>query len=690
MRLLWKRVALPWALALFAAASVGCGVSSDGRVASATRPPSADAGTPSTDASATARPGTGPDDIVYDRTQMAEFPCHGMEFTIMGGCTPDEQAQIEAKIRARAAAGLKIGVVELDKVAGVDPPSSADIVYDPSAMAEFPCHAMANTIMGDCTPAEVDALRAQLLARRASGAPEPVPIALFEPGDDLGADAGLAPNAAPSMALDLEDGARIALDARPVTWAVGGMALPGYAYNGSIPGPLFRVRQGSSINVDFTNRIDMDTTIHWHGLRHESGMDGVPGVSQTVVKPGGTFAYRLRFPDEGIYWYHPHVREDIQQDAGMYGMMLVEPAETGDWPAADVAEVLVLDDVFAEDGQRVPYGRDHASFAIMGRFGNTMVVNGRSDYRLAVEQGDLVRFYVGNVANVRTFRLSFDGAPIKRVGGDMSRYLYESWVDDVIIAPAERYIVDVAFDEARPYRILHGGEGSANVLGTIDVAPSRRPATAAREAFEALRATSSVAADVQRFQQYADQPPDIELELTVDIPDMLNIVRTDDPAPSPVEGDESLDEDHDADEANDEAAHAAEGIEWEDDMLAVNRASTSEGVHWMIRDKASGAVNHEVAYAFSVGDKVRIRLHNLGDSQHPMQHPIHFHGQRLLVLSRDGVPETNPVWKDTILMPIGQTAEIVMDVTNPGTWMVHCHIAEHLETGMMFQFTVTE
>lgn len=670
--------------ALCALAAVGCAFVIGGPAAEPTRRPAA-ASTAAVEPAAAVAPrqGTGPDDIVYDPAQMADFACHGMDFTIMGRCSPEERAAVEAEIRARAARGERVGVVELPGAAAdADRPATADdIVYDPSAMAEFPCHAMGRTIMGDCTPAEVDALRAELLAQRAAGEPTPTPFPLFAPGDGLAERAAPLPPAGSSLTLPLEDGARLDLDARPVTWSVGGADIPGYGYNGTIPGPLLRVRQGSTVEVDFANRIDLPTTIHWHGLRHDYKMDGVPGVSQDPVVPGGAFRYRLRFPDAGLYWYHPHVREDIQQDAGLYGMILVEPAEAGDWPPADVEEVLVLDDVFLEDGALVPFGRDHASFAIMGRFGNAVVANGRDDYRLEVVQGDVVRFYLGNVANVRAFRVSFDGAPTKRVGGDMSRYLAEAWVDDVVIAPAERFVVDVAFDEARTYRILHRAAGAERVLGTIDVRPSRRPRTAAREAFDALHVTGSVAADIAPYRRYADLPPDIELELTVDIPDMITLDRADEPP------DEHANEEP-AGHADDDAH--ADGIEWEDDMLAVNRASTSEGVDWMIRDVATGAVNHDIHHEFEVGDVVRIRLRNLGDSQHPMQHPIHFHGQRLLVLSRDGVPEANPVWKDTVLMPVGQTAELLLEVTNPGVWMVHCHIAEHLETGMMYSFTVTD
>jgi FtsP/CotA-like multicopper oxidase with cupredoxin domain len=87
---------------------------------------------------------------------------------------------------------------------------------------------------------------------------------------------------------------------------------------------------------------------------------------------------------------------------------------------------------------------------------------------------------------------------------------------------------------------------------------------------------------------------------------------------------------------------------------------------------------------------VKIRLVNEMDSDHPMHHPFHIHGAgRFLVLARDGVAEPNLVWSDTVLVRTGETVDIVLDVTNAGRWMAHCHIAEHHESGMMFSFEVT-
>jgi FtsP/CotA-like multicopper oxidase with cupredoxin domain len=135
----------------------------------------------------------------------------------------------------------------------------------------------------------------------------------------------------------------------------------------------------------------------------------------------------------------------------------------------------------------------------------------------------------------------------------------------------------------------------------------------------------------------------------------------------------------------------AGGIEWEDDMVEVNRLTTPANMRWKLIDRETGAENAAIDWRFRVGDQVKIRLLNEMAGDHPMHHPFHIHGAgRFLVLSRDGAVEPNLVWKDTVLVRTGETVDILLDVTNPGRWMAHCHIAEHHESGMMFSFDVEE
>ena len=148
---------------------------------------------------------------------------------------------------------------------------------------------------------------------------------------------------------------------------------------------------------------------------------------------------------------------------------------------------------------------------------------------------------------------------------------------------------------------------------------------------------------------------------------------------------------HDHDHAGGDHSHDAGGIEWEDDMLEVNRITTPANMRWKLVDRDTGAEGHAIDWRFRVGDQVKIRIVNEMDSDHPMHHPFHIHGAgRFLILARDGITEPNLVWKDTVLVPTGQTVDILLDVTHAGVWMAHCHIAEHHESGMMLTFTVDE
>jgi FtsP/CotA-like multicopper oxidase with cupredoxin domain len=134
-----------------------------------------------------------------------------------------------------------------------------------------------------------------------------------------------------------------------------------------------------------------------------------------------------------------------------------------------------------------------------------------------------------------------------------------------------------------------------------------------------------------------------------------------------------------------------DGLEWEDLMPEINRESDPNNMIWKLVDRETGAENHDITWAFTEGERVKIRLVNEMDSDHPMHHPFHVHGAgRFLILSRDGQPEPNLVWKDTVLVRAGETVDILLYVTNPGLWMAHCHIAEHAESGMMFSFEVQE
>jgi len=495
----------------------------------------------------------------------------------------------------------------------------------------------------------------------------------FLPG--VGVDPSTLPLARPREVADLADGDTLALDAMLVRRTIAGKTFTMYGFNGQAPGPLIRVARGATIHVHFTNRIDLPTTVHWHGVRLDNRFDGVPGLTQDAVPPGGTFDYTVHFPDAGIYWYHPHVREDIQQDLGLYGNMLVRSERAGYDNPVNREEVVMLDDILIAGDSLVPWGRDAGNFTLMGRFGNVLLLNGEQRFDRTYTAGEVVRFYLTDVSNTRSFNLSFGDAPVKLVAADIGKFEREMTVPAVSIAPAQRYVVEVLFDRPGEYVLTNriqtvnhmDGRFVAHVdtLGTITVRDGP-PAQDYATAFHTLREDTVVAREVEPYRRYLDAPPDHELLLTVAIRDLpiqvMQFIAIDTIYRQPVE--------------------------WTDPMPNMNWLSTSHEVRWILRDVATGRENMDIDWRFRVGQVVKIRLRNDPDAFHPMQHPIHLHGQRFLVLAQDGVPNRNLAWKDTALVPVGSTIDILLEVSNPGRWMLHCHIAEHLEAGMMMAFAV--
>src|SRR5215218_3256947 len=294
------------------------------------------------------------------------------------------------------------------------------------------------------------------------------------------------PEATRPELLELAPGDTLDLRVGPVAKRLGDTTVRMLGYNGSIPGPTLKVRQGAEVIVHVTNHGDLDTTVHWHGLRLENKYDGVPHETQTPIPVGGSFTYRIRFPDPGLYWYHPHIREDYTQEMGLYGNILVEPAEPDYWPPANRDLVLTLDDVLVEDGKIASFSVSETSYAAMGRFGNLLLVAGEPELALEARQGEVVRLYLTNTANTRVFKVKLPGAQMKLVGGDSGRCEREEIVGEAILAPSERVVLDVLFDRAGELALEHHTPEKVYRLASIAV--SEEPVTPSLvESFEELR-----------------------------------------------------------------------------------------------------------------------------------------------------------------------------------------------------------
>jgi FtsP/CotA-like multicopper oxidase with cupredoxin domain len=386
---------------------------------------------------------------------------------------------------------------------------------------------------------------------------------------------------------------------------------------------------------------------------------------------------------------------------GLYGTILVDPAEPDYWPPAHRDVVLTLDDVLLEDGAIAPFSRTETNFAAMGRYGNVLLVAGETDLALTARTGEVLRMWLVNTANSRVFRATLPGARMKLVGGDNGRVEHEEFVDAVVVGPSERAVVDVLVDRPGEYVLEHRTPDSTYRLASITVTEELAEPSLT-EAFDRLRSAPELAAERRRLQEELVRPPDkilaIVAEMDMDGMDMgemdmgeMDMGERDMPMPEHV-GPHAPHDTAVADptQPTPAAEQDSGGIEWEDHMVEMNRAMTSANMHWNFLDRTAGQNAPPVDWRFTVGDRVKIRLVNEKDSDHPMHHPFHIHGAgRFLVLARDGAPESNLVWKDTVLIPTGQTVDLLLDVTHEGTWMAHCHIAEHMHSGMMFSFTVT-
>lgn len=408
-----------------------------------------------------------------------------------------------------------------------------------------------------------------------------------------------------------------------------------WGFNGKVPGDEIRIPQGERLRVNVTNQLKEETTVHWHGIRVPNAMDGVSHLTQKPIKPGETFAYEFDVPDAGTHWYHPHQNGFEQVGRGLYGPLIVEERKP---IQVDRDIVWVLDDWrLAKDAQiSEGFGNLH-DIAHNGRLGNTVTINGRDPDPLHVHAGERIRIRLINAANARIFGLNFashnpkiialDGQPVEPFepsGGKvvLGPAMRADIILDMTQNAGEKFIVTDHFYQSQKYRLVN-----------IVYGPER------------LR----------------DAPPDTPITLpanTLPEPDLKTAERHDVRFNGGMMGGMMMGGKRDS-----------------GNMMNMMR----EGKVWFINGVA--ATGHVMDPLLTLTKDRSYILAMQNDTA--WHHPIHLHGHSFRVLSRKGKPTPRREWQDTVLMAPRENVEIAFVADNPGSWMFHCHVLEHMAGGMM-------
>jgi len=455
--------------------------------------------------------------------------------------------------------------------------------------------------------------------------------------------------------------AALALPARRPAHAVGSAptvirALPGTAqllpagepqtavwgFDGMVPGPILRVRQGDTLRVRLENELPQPTTIHWHGIRIDNAMDGVAGLTQEAVPPGEAFDYAFTVPDAGTFWYHPHNLSWEQVARGLYGLLIVDEPDP---PAVDQDIALVFDDWRLDEAGQI----HEASFGAMmdwshaGRLGNTLTINGQDLMEVPVSAGQRVRLRVCNTANARILNLRFEKhthTVIAVDGQPVPPFVLEDGATTLMPGQRIDLIADMTLAPGAEAAITEVTGGGRLVAG--------------RFAYDARSVTREAALNPPAGLPANPLPEQLDLANAQEV-----TLR--------MEGG---------------AMGRMREATYQGQKLGI-RELVAQGKVWAFNGQAG--MTDRPLFDATLGKTVRLTMIN--DTNWP--HAMHFHGHHVRETARSQGSVRADVWRDTVFLDRGETVSVAFVADNPGKWMLHCHMLEHQAGGMATWFKVS-
>lgn len=470
------------------------------------------------------------------------------------------------------------------------------------------------------------------------------------------------------------------------------------AINGTVPGPLLRLREGEDVELNVTNRLDEDTSIHWHGLLVPPGMDGVPGLSFPGIRPGETFQYRFTLRQSGTYWYHSH--SGLQEQQGHYAPIIIEPAGPEPY-SSDREHVIVLSDWTDEnpmevlrnlkgDGGYYNFGKrtvpwffrdlvrspgatirdrdmwgrmrmDPTDIADVSGATYTFLMNGRAsgdNWTALFRPGERVRLRFINASAMTYFDVKIPGLRMRVVQAD-GQDVEPVDVDEFQIAVAETYDVIVEPQAGMAYTIfaqsldrsgyargtLAERDGATTAIPPMDARPLRTMADMGMAGHDGHEAMAEMPAMPEHAGHAMPMSPK-----KLAYADLRALVPNRD-------------------------------VREPEREVIVRLTGDMERYFWTLNNRK---LSQSEPIGLRLGERVRLKLVN----ETMMEHPMHLHG--VFVELQNGQQAVHAPRKHTVSVPPFQTVETHLTFDEAGPWAFHCHLLLHMATGMFVKVMVED